>query len=100
MSESVKISGLWGGYKESVYILRGIDKTVNEGEAVGIIGLIGSGKSTRGKAIMNMIPLGKNPEIVFNSGVNGHIEQLRKNIPFPEPQRKFQHQLADKLSGG
>ena len=56
MSELLKISGLWGGYKEGVDILRGIDMTVNEGEAVGIIGLNGSGKSTLGKAIMNMIP--------------------------------------------
>lgn len=57
MSELLKITGLWGGYKEGVDILRGIDMTVNEGEAVGIIGLNGSGKSTLGKAIMNMIPI-------------------------------------------
>ena len=57
MSELLKISGLWGGYKEGVDILRGIDMTVNEGEAIGIIGLNGSGKSTLGKAIMNMIPI-------------------------------------------
>ena len=37
MSELLRISGLWGGYKEGVDILRGIDMTVNEGEAVGII---------------------------------------------------------------
>lgn len=57
MSELLKISGLWGGYKEGVDILRGIDMTVNKGEAIGIIGLNGSGKSTLGKAIMNMIPI-------------------------------------------
>lgn len=57
MSELLRISGLWGGYKEGVDVLRGIDMTVNEGEAVGIIGLNGSGKSTLGKAIMNMIPI-------------------------------------------
>ena len=65
MSELLKISGLWGGYKEGVDILRGIDMTVYEGEAVGIIGLNGSGKSTLGKAIMNMIPFRKG-EILFN----------------------------------
>ena len=64
MSVLLKISGLWGGYKEGVDILRGIDMTVNEGEAVGIIGLNGSGKSTLGKAIMNMIPV-RRGEIVF-----------------------------------
>lgn len=64
MSELLKISGLTGGYKEGVDILRGIDMTVNEGEAVGIIGLNGSGKSTLGKAIMNMIPI-REGEILF-----------------------------------
>jgi ABC-type branched-subunit amino acid transport system ATPase component len=37
---------------------------VQQGEAVGIIGLNGSGKSTFGKAIMNMIPIRKG-EIIF-----------------------------------
>lgn len=57
MSELLKISGLRGGYKKGVDILRGIDMTLEQGEAVGIIGLNGSGKSTLGKAIMNMIPI-------------------------------------------
>lgn len=65
MSEVLKISGLWGGYKEGVDILRGIDMTIQDGEAVGIIGLNGSGKSTLGKAIMNMIPI-RRGEILFN----------------------------------
>lgn len=57
MSEILKINNLWGGYKEGVDILRGISMEVQQGEAVGIIGLNGSGKSTFGKAIMNMIPI-------------------------------------------
>lgn len=65
MSELLKISGLWGGYKEGVDILRGIDLTINEGETIGIIGLNGSGKSTLGKAIVNMIPI-RNGKIEFN----------------------------------
>lgn len=59
MSELLKINNLWGGYKEGVDILRGISMDVQQGEAVGIIGLNGSGKSTFGKAIMNMIPIRK-----------------------------------------
>lgn len=82
MSELLRISGLWGGYKEGVDILRGIDMTVNKGEAIGIIGLNGSGKSTLGKAIMNMIPIRKG-EIVFNgediTGLSTH-ELARKGI--------------------
>ncbi len=64
MSEILKINNLWGGYKEGVDILRGISMEVQQGEAVGIIGLNGSGKSTFGKAIMNMIPIRKG-EIIF-----------------------------------
>ena len=56
MSEILKIDDLWGGYKEDVGILQGVSLEVQQGEAVGIIGLNGSGKSTLGKAIMNMIP--------------------------------------------
>ena len=59
MSEILKINNLWGGYQEGVDILRGISLEVQQGEAVGIIGLNGSGKSTFGKAIMNMIPFRK-----------------------------------------
>lgn len=64
MSEILKINNLWGGYQEGVDILRGISMEVQQGEAVGIIGLNGSGKSTFGKAIMNMIPFRKG-EIIF-----------------------------------
>lgn len=64
MSEILKINNLWGGYKEGVDILRGISMEVQQGEAVGIIGLNGSGKSTLGKAIMNMIPIRKG-KIIF-----------------------------------
>lgn len=59
MSELLKINNLWGGYQEGVDILRGISMEVQQGESVGIIGLNGSGKSTFGKAIMNMIPIRK-----------------------------------------
>ena len=65
MRELLKITDLWGGYTEGVDILRGISMEVQQGEAVGIIGLNGSGKSTFGKAIMNMIPI-RRGEILFN----------------------------------
>ena len=64
MSEILKINNLWGGYQEGVDILRGISMEVQQGEAVGIIGLNGSGKSTFGKAIMNMIPI-RRGQIIF-----------------------------------
>ena len=65
MSALLEIKDLWGGYSEGVDILRGINMEVQQGEAVGIIGLNGSGKSTLGKAIMNMIPY-RRGQILFN----------------------------------
>lgn len=65
MSELLKTTGLYGGYKEGVDILQGIDLTIQEGQSIGIIGLNGSGKSTLGKAIMNMIPI-RRGKIEFN----------------------------------
>lgn len=59
MSELLRINDLYGGYKEGVDILRGISMVVQLGESIGIIGLNGSGKSTFGKALMNMIPFRK-----------------------------------------
>lgn len=64
MSEILKINDLWGGYKADVDILQGVSMEVQQGEAIGIIGLNGSGKSTLGKAIMNMIPI-RRGEIIF-----------------------------------
>lgn len=52
----LEIHGLKAGYTESVSVLNGIDFSMRQGEAVGIIGLNGSGKSTFGKSLMNMIP--------------------------------------------
>ena len=129
MSEILKISGLWGGYKEGVDILRGIDMTIQEGEAVGIIGLNGSGKSTLGKAIMNMIPIRRgeilfngesimnlpqqggqvfqnlsvweNLEIAFGSNMNDSFDQLQQIIPMLQKSKnELKHKMADKLSGG
>lgn len=84
MSELLKISGLWGGYKEGVDILQGIDMIVETGESVGIIGLNGSGKSTLGKAIMNMIPIRRGEILFQGEDVIGlsTCELARKGISF------------------
>lgn len=56
MSKLLEIKDLYGGYEKGVKVLQGINLTVEQGEAVGIIGLNGSGKSTLGKAVMNLLP--------------------------------------------
>lgn len=70
MSTLLEIKKLYGGYEKGVNILQGIDLTMAEGESVGIIGLNSSGKSTLGKAVMNLIPYRKG-SIVFDGQ---HVE--------------------------
>ena len=70
MSALLEIKGLYGGYEKGVNILQSIDLTVEQGEAVGIIGLNGSGKSTLGKAVMNLLPY-RRGKILFDGQ---HIE--------------------------
>jgi ABC-type branched-subunit amino acid transport system ATPase component len=52
----LKLENITGGYLPGSPILNGISMEVAKGEVVGIIGLNGCGKSTLGKAIMNMLP--------------------------------------------
>lgn len=70
MSSLLEIMNLTGGYEENVDVLKGIDLTLKEGETIGVIGLNGSGKSTFGKAILNLLPY-RSGEIFFNGQ---HIE--------------------------
>ena len=56
MSKLLEISDLYGGYERGVNVLQGISLSVEEKEAVGIVGQNGTGKSTLGKAIINQLP--------------------------------------------
>ena len=89
MRKTLDIKGLVGGYIPEVDILQGIDLELHQGEAVGVIGLNGCGKSTLGKAILNMIPFRKG-EIIYNDvGIT--------NLPTSELSRQG---LAIMLQGG
>lgn len=89
MRKILDIKGLVGGYIPEVNILQSIDLELYQGEAVGIIGLNGCGKSTLGKAILNMIPFSEG-EIAYNT-------KSIKNLPTSELSRQG---LAIMLQGG
>lgn len=57
MGNVLEIKRFRGGYIPQLEILQGIDLLLDKGDVVGIIGLNGCGKSTLGKAVMNMIPI-------------------------------------------
>lgn len=57
--------GISGGYIPTINILHGIDISVERGEAIGILGLNGSGKSSLGKALVNLLPY-RNGVIEYN----------------------------------
>lgn len=56
MDSVLEISHLSGGYLAGEDILHDISLKVSPGETVGIIGLNGSGKSSLGRALMNLLP--------------------------------------------
>ncbi|MCX6305394.1 MAG: ATP-binding cassette domain-containing protein [Bacteroidetes bacterium] len=52
----LKLENIQGGYTPGSLVLQGVDLQVQQGEVIGIIGLNGCGKSTLGKAVLNMLP--------------------------------------------
>jgi ABC-type branched-subunit amino acid transport system ATPase component len=52
----LELKNITGGYTSGHPILHGVNLTIESGQAVGIIGLNGSGKSTFTKAVMNTLP--------------------------------------------
>lgn len=110
MNALLEIKNLYGGYTKGVDILRGIDMEVQQGEAVGIIGLNGSGKSTLGRAIMNMLPF-RHGCFSFDKDDIGALrthELARRGLALmPQGGRVFRTlsvwdnlKLADKAAGG
>lgn len=71
MSDTLfSIRGAKGGYLRGINILHGVDLDIRQGEAVGILGLNGSGKSSLGKAIMNLLPFREGTFILEGSDVS------------------------------
>ena len=68
--ELLKITNLTGGYEKDSLVLKDISLTLPKGRVLGVIGLNGSGKSTFGKALMNLLPY-RSGEIVFDGN---HVE--------------------------
>lgn len=71
-----KLENIQGGYTPGSMVLQGIDLVINPGEVVGIIGLNGCGKSTLGKAVMNLIPF-RTGGVIFNGQQISNISSNR-----------------------
>ena len=52
----LEVKDLRGGYRPRVNILKGVSISLHPGEILGVIGLNGSGKSTFGRALVNLLP--------------------------------------------
>lgn len=65
------INGLHAGYEKGVEILKGIDIDIRDGEVLGVVGLNGSGKSTFGKALMNLLPYRSGTFVLDGQDVSG-----------------------------
>lgn len=74
MTETIlKIAGMSGGYEKGKPVLEDIGLEVQSGEALGVLGLNGSGKSTFGKMIMNMLPYRSGDIFYDGSLANGKL---------------------------
>ncbi len=51
----LEVKNLWKYYKKGIWVLKGIDFTIREGEIVALLGHNGAGKTTTMKCIMNLI---------------------------------------------
>lgn len=76
----LELKNIKGGYTANNNVLRGINLSIGENEAVAIIGQNGSGKSTLAKAIFNMLPY-LSGQIYLDNDLLNHIptEKLGKH---------------------
>lgn len=71
MNGLMEIYGLSGGYEKGVNIIEDINLAISAREVLGVIGLNGSGKSTFGKALLNMIPYRSGNLYFEGQSING-----------------------------
>ncbi|MEA3457199.1 MAG: ATP-binding cassette domain-containing protein [Candidatus Thermoplasmatota archaeon] len=76
----LELKNIKGGYTANNNVLRGINLSIGENEAIAIFGQNGSGKSTLAKAIFNMLPY-LSGQIYLNNDLLNHIptEKLGKH---------------------
>jgi ABC-type branched-subunit amino acid transport system ATPase component len=85
----LNLNNIKGGYVSGSLVLQDISLEVKSSEVVGIIGLNGCGKSTLGKAIMNLLPFRQ-----------GSIELNGKDITLINPGQMAQAGISMMMQGG
>lgn len=77
---AIRVDNLTGGYIPHVNILHGISLSVEAGEAVGVLGLNGSGKSSFAKALINTLPYRTGALSLFGEDVSSLSTEELANI--------------------
>ena len=88
-------------YKNSDYILKNINFSVNNGEVIAIVGKNGSGKSTLGRLIAGITKLKEGTITIDNINTSKDIKAIREKVGIvfqnPENQIIFNN-IYDELS--